>query len=126
MFPSLEGKVALVTGAARGQGRSHAVALASAGVTVVGVDLCRQITSVPYPLATVKDLDETRSLVEEAGCGGLFLEADVRDFPVLASVADDAFERFGRLDIVCANAGVASYAPLLEMSSEQWQDVMDV
>ena len=122
----LAGRVALVTGAARGQGRSHAVRLAEEGADVVAIDLLEDIASVPYHLATKADLDETARLVEAAGREVLCTRADVRDFDEVKEVAAEAAERFGRLDIVCANAGIVSYAPGDALSEQAWSDVIAV
>ncbi|SHH04615.1 SDR family mycofactocin-dependent oxidoreductase [Jatrophihabitans endophyticus] len=101
------GKVALITGAARGQGRSHALALAARGVDVVAVDICEQIETVPYPLATKDDLEQTAADVERAGARCLPVVADVRDRSLLLDAVERARASFGRLDIAVANAGVA-------------------
>jgi SDR family mycofactocin-dependent oxidoreductase len=103
----LDGKVALVTGAARGQGRSHSVALASAGADVILVDICRQLDTVSYPLATAEDLAETVRLVEAAGRKAVALQIDVRDGPGLDAGVADAVAGLGGLDVVVANAGIA-------------------
>ncbi|MBV6762844.1 mycofactocin-coupled SDR family oxidoreductase [Rhodococcus opacus] len=102
-----DGQVAFITGAARGQGRSHAVRLASEGASIIAVDICRQIDSVPYGMATPEDLHETVSQVEEAG-GKIFAAiADVRDRPALETALSDGVARFGVPDIVLANAGIS-------------------
>jgi (+)-trans-carveol dehydrogenase len=121
------GKVALVTGAARGQGRSHAVRLAEEGADIVAVDLCAQIGTVPYPLATADDLAETVRLVEALDRRIVPVTADVRSLSGLGTAVDDAVARLGRLDIVCANAGIHSGGiPTWEMPDEMWQDLIDV
>lgn len=118
----LSGKVAFITGAARGQGRAHAVKLASAGADIIALDLCAQIESVPYPLATPDDLAETVKLVEETGARILPYEADVRDRDAVKAAVRSGTEKLGdRLDIVIANAGIAPMA-----AAEAWQDVIDV
>lgn len=118
----LTGKVAFITGAARGQGRAHAVKLASEGADIIALDLCAQIESVPYPLATPDDLAETVKLVEETGARIMAYEADVRDRDAVKAAVRDGTERLGeRLDIVIANAGIAPMA-----AAEAWQDVIDV
>jgi SDR family mycofactocin-dependent oxidoreductase len=104
---SLEGKVALVTGAARGQGRNHAVALAAAGADVVLVDLCRQLDTCSYPLGTPEDLAETARLVEAQGRKAVPLRLDVRDGPGLDAGVGDAVAGLGGLDVVVANAAIA-------------------
>lgn len=118
----LEGKVAFITGAARGQGRAHAVRLASDGADIIAVDLCDQIASVPYPLATPDDLAATVKLVEETGARIVASQADVRDRAALKTALLDGVERLGgRLDVVVANAGIAPMA-----GEDAWQDVIDV
>jgi SDR family mycofactocin-dependent oxidoreductase len=104
----LQGKVALITGAARGQGRSHAVALAREGADIIAVDVCAQITSVPYPMATEADLAETARLVEELDRRIIARVADVRDRGPLAAVVEAGVAELGRLDVVVANAGIIS------------------
>lgn len=106
MEPQFEGKVAFITGAARGQGRSHAVRFAEEGADIIAVDLCEQIASVAYPMATPEDLDETVNLVEKTGRRVVAARADVRDFEQLATVVDQGVAELGRLDFVLANAGV--------------------
>jgi SDR family mycofactocin-dependent oxidoreductase len=102
----VEGKVALISGVARGQGRSHAVKLAEEGADIIGFDICGQIDSVEYPMATREDLDETIALVEKAGRRIFARVADVRDGTAVRSVVDAGVAELGRLDIVLANAGI--------------------
>ena len=123
---SLEGKVAFITGAARGQGRSHAVTLAEAGATIVAVDICEQMDSVPYPMATPDQLAETAELVEKAGSQVLALPADVRHQEALDEVVGRARSEFGSIDIVSANAGIISFGATAELTETQWHDVIDV
>ncbi|TGD87850.1 NAD(P)-dependent oxidoreductase [Mycolicibacterium sp. CH28] len=118
---TLDGKVALITGAARGQGRAHAVKLASEGASIIAIDLCDQIASVPYPLATPDDLAATVKLVEDIGARIVARQADVRDRAALKSAVYQGIEELGRLDIVIANAGIAPMA-----DDGAWQDVIDV
>lgn len=106
----LEGKVAFITGAARGQGRSHAVRLAQEGADIIAVDICEQIESNPYPLATVEDLDETRRLVEGLDRRIVTRKADVRERSQLRSAVVDGVAELGGLDIVVANAGILPMA----------------
>jgi (+)-trans-carveol dehydrogenase len=122
----VEGKVAFITGAARGQGRSHAVQLAEQGADIVVVDLCGPVATVPYPLATADDLDETVRLVEKTGQRIIAVPADVRDPDALRGAADAGVAAFGRIDIVLANAGVAHYAPAVELDAAHWRDVIDI
>ncbi|WP_395105452.1 mycofactocin-coupled SDR family oxidoreductase [Actinomadura sp. SCN-SB] len=122
-----EGRVALVTGAARGQGRAHAVRLAEEGADIIALDLCRQIDTVPYPLSTPDDLAETAGLVTATGREVVTAVADVRDLDETRAAIDDAVARLGRLDIVVANAGVHSGGvPSWELTDEAWQDLVDV
>jgi SDR family mycofactocin-dependent oxidoreductase len=123
----LDGKVAYITGAARGQGRSHAVLLAEEGADIVGVDLCEDIDTCNYPLGTEEDLEETVRLVEKTGRTMVGRKADVRDRDALQAAVDVGMERFGRLDIVLANAGISNYqqAPY-DQSVQAWQDTLDV
>ncbi len=102
----VRGKVAFITGAARGQGRSHAVALGREGADIVALDIADQIDSVPYPMASPEDLVETVRLVEEVGGRCLPVVADVRDIHAMERAVKETLAEFGRLDIVLANAGV--------------------
>jgi (+)-trans-carveol dehydrogenase len=122
----LEGKVAFITGAARGQGRSHAVRLAQEGADIIAVDLLDQVGSVGYPLATPEDLDETVRLVEALDRRIVASKADVRDTAALQRAVDDGVAELGRLDIVLANAGIASFAPVEELTDEMWDDMIAV
>jgi SDR family mycofactocin-dependent oxidoreductase len=101
-----EGRVAFITGAARGQGRAHAVRLAAEGANIVAVDICRDIDSMDYPNATPDDLDETIKAVENEGRRIIAHQADVRDADALQRAVDEGVREFGRLDIVIANAGI--------------------
>ena len=122
----VSGKVALVTGAARGQGRSHAVRLAEEGADIIAVDICAQIGSVLYPMATPADLEETAGLIEGLDRRVVARQADVRDAGQLADAVADGVAQLGRLDVVSANAGIASYGPSWELSTQTWQDMIDV
>ena len=106
----LSGKVAFITGAARGQGRAQAMKLASDGADIIAVDLCDQIASVPYPMATADDLAATLKLVSDTGARIVAGRADVRDRTVLTTALQSGLDDFGRLDIVVANAGDRSDA----------------
>ncbi|HZZ47019.1 MAG TPA: mycofactocin-coupled SDR family oxidoreductase [Pseudonocardia sp.] len=122
----VEGKVALITGAARGQGRSHAVRLAQEGADIIGLDLCAGVATAPYPGATSDDLAQTAKLVEDLDRRFLAREADVRDSAAMASVVQDAIAEFGHIDIICANAGIASFAPVWEITDEVWDEMIDI
>ncbi|MGY1673674.1 mycofactocin-coupled SDR family oxidoreductase [Geodermatophilus sp. SYSU D00710] len=124
----VEGKVAFITGAARGQGRSHAIRLAEEGADIIAVDLCGQIDTVPYAMATPEDLEQTVKAVEALDRRIVAREADVRDLAALQAVVDEGVaELGGRLDIVSANAGIASTGTLTtEFSEESWADMIDV
>ena len=119
----VEGKVAFVTGAARGQGRSHAVRLAEEGADIIAVDLCHDIDSIGYPMARAEDLEETVNLVEKTGRGVVAAQADVRDSGQLQGALERGIAEFGKLDIVVAQAGVAGMfgdPPL-----QAWRDVIE-
>jgi SDR family mycofactocin-dependent oxidoreductase len=123
----LSGRVAYVTGAARGQGRSHCVRLARAGADIVAIDACGPVaTHNGYEASTPEDLAETVHLVEGEGRKILAKEIDVRDLDGQQRLVADAVEQFGRLDIVVANAGVLNWGRVWEISPEQWQQVLDV
>ena len=126
MAGKLEGKVALVTGAARGQGRSHAIRLAEEGADIIAVDLCGQVDTIEYPMSTPEDLKETVRLVEELDRRIVATQADVRDYAALSAAVDTGVSTLGRLDIVCGNAGVVSLGMLHELSLEQWNNMIDV
>jgi SDR family mycofactocin-dependent oxidoreductase len=124
---TLDGQVALITGAARGQGRSHALALAREGADIVALDIGRDaFESVPYPLGTEEELDETVAAVEALGRRALKGLADVRDLGQIQAVVDTALETFDGIDIVCANAGIGSFFVSWEITPQQWQDMIDV
>src|SRR5271168_1804280 len=106
MSGRLVGKVAFVTGAARGQGRSHAVRLAEEGADIIAVDICAQMDSVWYAMGTPADLAETVKEVEALGQRIIATQSDVRDFDAIKAALDYGVEQFGRLDIVSANAGI--------------------
>lgn len=124
MTGRVEGKVAFITGAARGQGRSHAVRLAEEGADIIALDVCAQIDTVPYPLATPEDLEETVAQVEKLGRRILARQADVRDFDAVKSTVDEGVAEFGRLDIVCANAGIADFGLAHELTGTQWDTMI--
>jgi (+)-trans-carveol dehydrogenase len=120
------GKVAFVTGAARGQGRSHCVRLAQEGADLIAVDICDSIGTVPYPLATEQDLAETVALVEAEGGRVVARRADVRDREQLKAAVEEGVAEFGRLDVISANAGVMSPGKSLDLTSEMWRELLDV
>jgi SDR family mycofactocin-dependent oxidoreductase len=107
----LDGRVVFITGAARGQGRSHAVMCAEEGANIVGVDICEDLDVVPYKLGTYEDLEETARLVEKTGQEMLFQKADVRDKAALQAAFDAGVQQFGHIDTVIANAGVVLTNP---------------
>lgn len=122
----LDGKVAFVTGAARGQGRSHAVRLAEDGADVVICDICKDIETTAYDGATSDDLQETVDLVEARGVRVLAREVDVRDQAALDALVADAIAQLGSIDIVSANAGICAFGRTWEITEEQWRDVVDI
>jgi SDR family mycofactocin-dependent oxidoreductase len=127
MAGTLEGRVAFVTGAARGQGRAHAVRLAAEGADIVAIDVCGPVSdTITYAPATPVELAETASAVEATGRKVLAREVDIRDLAAQQQVVADAIEQFGRLDVVVANAGVLSWGRMFEMSEDQWDSVIDV
>jgi NAD(P)-dependent dehydrogenase (short-subunit alcohol dehydrogenase family) len=107
MAGQFEGRVALITGAARGQGRSHAVRFAEEGADIIAVDICDQIDCVGYPMATREDLNETANLVEKTGRRIVAERGDVRDFKWLKTIVANGVAELGRVDFVLANAGIA-------------------
>ncbi|WP_328310431.1 mycofactocin-coupled SDR family oxidoreductase [Actinomycetospora sp. NBC_00405] len=128
MTGRMEGKVVLVTGAARGQGRAHAVRLAQEGADIIAVDLCAGIDTVvgKYPPATREDLDQTVVEVEKLDRRVVARVADVRDQAALDEAVAAGVAELGRLDGVVANAGVASYGRAWELDEATWQDMIDV
>jgi (+)-trans-carveol dehydrogenase len=119
-------KVAFITGAARGQGRSHAIRLAQEGADIIAVDSLAPVDTVPYPMATEEDLAQTVKEVEALDRRIIATQVDVRDYDALVQALNDAVAQLGRLDIVSANAGVASFGTLADMSERAWQDVIDI
>ncbi|OBI75846.1 mycofactocin-coupled SDR family oxidoreductase [Mycobacterium sp. E740] len=129
MSKSLDGKVAFITGVARGQGRSHAVRLAREGADIIGIDICADIPANHYPMASSAELDETIDLVERAGGKMLGTVADVRDFHQVKAAVDAGVDQFGRLDIVLGNAGISPVAfreLTIEEELEQWRAAIGV
>lgn len=127
MAGRVEGKVAFITGAARGQGRAHAVRLAQEGADIIALDICKQIDTVPIPMSTPEDLDETAAQVKALGRRIVTAQVDVRDYDAMKAAVDDAVTQLGRLDIVIANAGLAAGgAPIQELDDKLWKDSIDV
>ncbi|ADP82144.1 mycofactocin-coupled SDR family oxidoreductase [Pseudofrankia inefficax] len=125
----LQGKVAFITGAARGQGRSHALALAREGADIAALDIAEQIETVPYPMSTRADLDETVALVQEAGGRCLPIVADVRDIHAMDGAVKETLAELGRIDIVLANAGILHIAQQgedLDGAARTWADAVGV
>ena len=125
MTGRVAGKVALITGAARGQGRSHAVRLAEEGADVLAVDLCGEYGTTKYAGATAADLDRTRQEVEALGRRIVAVTADVRDAEGLTAAVDDGVATLGRLDVVVANAGICIPQAWDEVTPAAWQDTLD-
>jgi SDR family mycofactocin-dependent oxidoreductase len=121
-----EGKVAVISGGARGQGRAHAIKLASEGADIVVFDICEQLPTVDVPMATLADLEETARLVRETGRRVIALRGDVRDSDSLAQVRDTALAEFGQIDIVVANAGIVSLGSAVSMSDAMWDEMIAV
>lgn len=127
MAGRVEGKVAFITGAARGQGRSHAVRLAQEGADIIAVDLCAPVESVPYPLSTSDDLAETADLITSAGRRVVTAEVDVRDSAGLRAAVDSGVEQLGQLNIVIANAGIGNGGESFDqVSDDDWQTMIDI
>ncbi len=128
MAGRMAGKVAFITGAARGQGRSHAIRLAEEGADIIAVDICEDIASVTpyYPLATEAELDETVKAVEALDRRIVARKADVRDLDGLQAAFEEGLAQFGHVDTVVANAGIATYGRSWELSADQWKDMIDV
>jgi SDR family mycofactocin-dependent oxidoreductase len=122
----VEGKVAFISGVARGQGRSHAVRLAEEGADIIGFDVCEDDPSVEYPLASEADLEETIALVEKTGQQIHAVKADVRDFDAVKEVVDNGVAKFGRLDIVLANAGIMPITGQQRLSQDAWHAGIDI
>jgi SDR family mycofactocin-dependent oxidoreductase len=123
----VKGKVAFITGAARGQGRSHALRLAGEGADIIGIDICRRIETVPYSLATPDDLEETARLVEKIGRRMITREVDIRDLAALEQAVADGIRELGRLDVVVANACTLNgFGPAWKLTEQQWNDQLDI
>ena len=127
MTGRVDGKVAFITGAARGQGRSHAVRLAQEGADVIAIDICGPIENTVYPPSTPEDLAQTAELVEGLGRRIVTAEVDVRDYDALKAAVDDGVQQLGRLDIIVANAGIGNVGNMLHKIRDHiWQDMIDV
>ncbi len=123
----VDGKVALVTGAGRGQGRSHALRLATEGADVIAVDIAaNDVETISYALATEDDLDSTVKEIQATGRRAVKAVADVRSLPQLQQAVDAGLSELGKIDIVCANAGIGSWAVAWEMTEQQWKDMIDI
>jgi SDR family mycofactocin-dependent oxidoreductase len=123
---TLDGKVALVTGAARGQGRAFARRLAQEGADIVGFDICAEPTAIPYPPATPEDLASTVREVEKAGRKAVAFIGDVRKQADLDRAVAAAVSTFGRIDVVVASAGITSWATFWELTESEWQEMLDI
>jgi (+)-trans-carveol dehydrogenase len=128
MAGRVEGKVAFITGAARGQGRSHAVRLAQEGADIIAIDVCKPISrSSEIPPSTPDDLAETADLVKAQNRRIVTAEVDVRDVDALTAAVNSGVEQLGRLDIIVANAGIGNGGNTLDKTSEDdWKDMIDV
>jgi SDR family mycofactocin-dependent oxidoreductase len=123
----VEGKVALISGAARGQGRAHAVRLAQEGADIIAFDVCGELDTAPYAMASGADLDETVAQVEALGRRIVARQVDVRDSAGLRSLVDDAVAELGRLDVVCANAAFTCFVEnTWSITDEQWDEMIGV
>lgn len=121
----LDGRVAFITGAGRGQGRAHAVRLAREGADIIGIDICENVASMTYPNASEADLAETEKLVRSLGRTMIARKADVRDYHAVCAAFQDGYQHFGRLDIIVANAGIIRMGPESDDFLADWNDVID-
>lgn len=122
----LEGKVALITGGARGMGRAHAVTCAREGADVIITDIAQQIGTVPYKMGTPEDLAETVEQVKAHGKVALAIEADVRDQTAMNEAVQRGIAQFGKIDVLIANAGIWTQSPFWELSEDQWDDMIGI
>ncbi|WP_336855497.1 mycofactocin-coupled SDR family oxidoreductase [Sinomonas albida] len=122
----VDGKVAVVTGAARGLGRAFALRLAEEGADIVAIDIAQKLSTVSYELGSPDDLEETAQLVRSLGREVVVGRADVRDRAVLADIVAGAFEALGRIDIVCANAGIFTGGPVETISEAEWESTLSI
>lgn len=122
----LDGKVALITGGARGQGRSHAVTFAREGGEIIICDIAEQLLTVPYAMANAEDLADTAQMVEDLDRRCLAVQADVRDSDQMREVVEQAISEFGHIDILLANAGIEGFEEAWELTDEQWDEMIAV
>jgi SDR family mycofactocin-dependent oxidoreductase len=122
----LDGKVAFITGIARGQGRSHALALAEEGADIIGLDLCGELESTAYPGATPEDLEETARLIKQTGRQAVLSQADVRNYDEVKAAFDRGIEQLGRVDIIIPNAGICAGGKTWEIDTAAWRETIDV
>lgn len=121
-----EGKVAVITGGARGQGRSHALALAKEGCNIAFCDISEPVKTTLYRTATEEDRLETEKMVQQTGARCLSVDADVRDRPAMKAFVERTLDEFGAIDILLANAGITTFAPAWETSYEIWDETVDI
>lgn len=122
----VEGKVAFVTGAGRGQGRSHAVRLAKEGADIIAIDICGQVGGLEYALSTPEDLAETARMVEALDRRIITFQADIRDAEALKEAADQGAAEFGKIDIVVGNAAISYISEWQDVTADMWKDTIDV
>ena len=122
----MDGKVAVITGAARGQGRAHAIQFAEEGADIIALDICRDVETVPYQGASQEDLEETVAAVERLDRRIIASHTDVRDGAAVTEAVDKGVAELGRLDAVVANAGITSYVRAEEMTEENWSTMIDI
>lgn len=126
MAGRVKGKVAFITGAARGQGRSHALRLAEEGADIIALDICAPVETVGYPLGSEEDLKETVAEVEKLGRRCIPIQADVRDYDAVQAGLNRGVSELGHVDIVCANAGILTMGGAHEQTDEQWDTMIGV